>query len=137
MEHEKRSIDDYTRIMTDCLSAWNRADPELVASFYADELDYRDPTVPAGISTRKEFIAYLKLVFSVWPRQNWAPTHVMSHGKEGAFSIEYEFSIANDAATIRGSGMDRMEFTGGKISLNHVYLNADRWKVWIKRELTA
>lgn len=135
MEQKGHSVEDYTKIMRECLDAWNKADPELVSSYYTDDLDYRDPTVPEGIHGRKEFTDYLKLIFTVWPSQEWVPKNVFPHAREGAFSIDYTFRIANREKTITGTGMDRMEFRGDKVCLNHVYLNADRWKEWIKREL--
>jgi hypothetical protein len=128
-------IDARITIMKQCLEAWNRADADLVASFYTDDCDYRDPTVPAGIASRDDFIAYLKLIFKVWPSQSWVPKNVMPHTDEDAFTVDYDFRIANDRVSIKGQGMDRIEFRGDKIRLNHVYLNADRWKDWIGREL--
>lgn len=126
---------EYVKLMEQCLDAWNKSDPVLVASFYADDLDYRDPTVPEGIFRKADFIDYLKLIFKVWPIQEWTPLHVMPHAGVGSFSIEYEFRIGREGKEIRGRGMDRMEFKDDKIALNHVYLNADKWKEWISGEL--
>lgn len=126
---------DYIRLMKECLAAWNSADAEKTASFYAEDLDYRDPSVPEGIHGRADFIAYLKLLFRVWPRQEWKEKELMPHEKPGAFSISYDFSFGNDVAEIRGSGIDRMEFEGDKIKLNHVYLNALKFRDWIRHEL--
>jgi hypothetical protein len=128
---------EYVKLMEQCLDAWNTSDPALVASFYADDLDYRDPTVPEGIFRKDAFIDYLKLIFKVWPEQQWTPLQVMPHAETGDFSIEYEFRIAREGKEIRGRGMDRMEFRDDKISLNHVYLNADKWKDWIRDELKS
>ncbi len=135
MEKVKLTRDEYIRLMEGCLAAWNRADAEAVASFYSDTLDYRDPTVPGGISNKKDFIGYLKLIFRVWPEQQWVPKTIMQHADEGAFTIDYTFRIGNGKKSIGGNGMDRMEFEGDKVRLNHVYLNADKWKDWIKNEL--
>ena len=67
------TIETYTTILLNCIIAWNRADPEAVASYYTDVLDYRDPSVPAGITTKEDFIKYLKIMFHYWPRQEWVP----------------------------------------------------------------
>ncbi len=126
------------RLMEECLAAWNRADAEAVASYYCDEgLDYRDPTVPEGIRNRRDFVNYLNLIFKAWPQQQWTPKKTMPHEEEGVFSIEYTFRIANATKSLRGTGMDLMEIEGDRIRLNHVYLNADKWKEWIKNELKA
>ena len=135
MGKRKLSLDDYTTLMKNCLDAWNSADPEKVADYYTEDLDYRDPTVPDGIASRAEFIKYLKLIFKVWPIQEWVPRTVYPHAEDGSFSVDYEFKIANEKKTIRGRGIDRIVFRDDKIKLNHVYLNAEKWKEWISREL--
>jgi hypothetical protein len=129
------TIDEYSAIMRECLGAWNRANAELTASFYTDDADYRDPSIPGGVSNRADFIAYLKILFKVWPRQQWIPREIHPHLKAGSFSITYDFIFANDRAEIRGHGIDIMEFRGKKIALNHVYLNADSFRDWITQEL--
>jgi hypothetical protein len=129
------SLDDYSAIMKSCLEAWNKADAELVASYYCDNLEYRDPTVPQGIVNKNDFIKYLQQIFSVWPQQKWILKNVFPHNKKGSFSIDYDFRIANNTTSIQGWGIDRIEFSGDKVRLNHVYLNADNWKDWIKNEL--
>lgn len=132
MTEEKLSTDDYIEILKKCVAAWNRGDAEAVASFYTDDLDYRDPTVPDGITRKEDFINYLKLIFKVWPEQEWIGKTIMPHEKRGAFSVSYNFRFASGDKVIQGSGIDRIEFSGDRISLNHIYLNADRWREWIK-----
>src|SRR5688572_3416350 len=124
--------EDYIRLMTECLHAWNKADAIATASFYAENLDYRDPTVPEGIHTRERFIKYLKILFRMWPEQEWLGKKVLPHAEPGSFSVCYNFRFANKKKSIQGFGMDRMEFEGDKIKLNHVYLNAEKWPQWIK-----
>lgn len=135
MEKKRLSIEDYTKIIKNCMEAWSRADVVLVASYYADNLEYRDPMVSKGILNKEEFIKYLKAVFKMWPSQKWIPTKIMPHAVEGAFSVAYEFEFANDKTAIKGWGIDRTEFKDDKIILNHVYLNAEIWGKWITNEL--
>ncbi len=137
MEKTKLTLDDYTVIMNKCLEAWNRADPEKVAEYYTEDLEYRDPTVPEGIIGRDEFTKYLQLIFKVWPTQQWILRNIYPHAEEGSFSADYDFLIANAKKTIRGRGIDRLVFRGGRIRLNHVYLNAEKWKDWIRYELKS
>ncbi len=135
----RKSMDDtdhYVDIMKRCLDAWSSADAERVAFYYHDELEYMDPTVPRGIHGKEEFMKYLELIFKVWPVQSWILKNVFPHEVKGAFSIDYDFRIANDIVSIEGCGMDRMVFNGDKVILNHVFLNAGNWKEWIKIELS-
>ena len=118
--------------MAACLEAWNQSDAELTASFYAEHMDYRDPNTPDGIHSRADFVRYLKILFRKWPRQNWDNYHVMPHEMPACFSVSYRFEFGNDRTTVRGYGIDRIEFVGDKIALNHVYLNADLWSQWMR-----
>src|SRR4030042_997925 len=123
--------------MNDCIQAWNRAAPEAVASFYTDDLDYRDPSVPAGIASKEEFIKYLKVMFHVWPHQEWVPGEFFPHNKDGSLSGCYRFKIAHQNTEICGHAIDIIEFKGNKISRNYVYLNADKWNKWLKSEISG
>ncbi len=127
--------DDYAKILSECIQAWNRGDADAVASFYTDDLDYRDPSVPKGIRTKKDFVDYLRLMFSVWPEQQWLADKTYIHIDEAACTATYRFRIANDKVDITGIGADLIEFRGDKIHTNYVYLNADKWNSWLKKEL--
>lgn len=135
MEKVQMPSHDYVALMKRWLDAWNRADAEAVASFYADHFDYRDPVMPQGISNKEDFIKYLQLMFQVWPEQQWTSKNIIPYAGEGSFSADYDFRFANSRTAISGHGIDRIEFRGDKISLNHVYLNADKWKDWLRGEL--
>lgn len=121
------SAAEYTSLLEACLQAWNRADAEEVASFYAVQLDYRDPNVPEGLKTNAEFARYLRILFRKWPVQEWVPGEVFPHGRPWAFSVCYRFRFGDGKREIKGLGMDRIEFEGSKIRLNWVYLNAEGW----------
>ena len=123
----------YVSLMEGCVAAWNRSDAEATAAFYAEDLDYRDPNLPNGIHSREKFTKYLRILFRLWPEQQWTGKIILPHAKPGAFSISYNFRFANGRKSIQGFGIDRLEFEGDKIKLNHVYLNADQWPHWIKQ----
>ncbi len=135
MEVSKLSHDHYVSIIKASMAAWDKADAELVASYYCDDLDYRDPSIPQGIKNKTDFIKYLKLLFKMWPSQKWVLEHAYPHENDSTFSAEYSFQIANDKATIRGCGMDLIIFKGDKTCVNHVYLNAVKWNDWVVSEL--
>jgi len=126
------SIQEYEQIMKDWLAAWNRSNPVDVSSFYHDELEYRDPTVPGGIFLKAKLIIYLKMLFRKWPEQEWKDSNIMPHKENGLFSATYSFRIGNGKKSVQGVGMDLIEFNGEKIVRNYVYLNSDQWPEWIK-----
>jgi ketosteroid isomerase-like protein len=41
------------------LPAWTGNDPLRLASFYTEDLFYSDPTLPDGVTGKKDFIRYL------------------------------------------------------------------------------
>lgn len=108
---------------------------DAVASFYTDDLDYRDPSVPRGITGKAEFINYLKLLFGIWPKQSWILDHIYPHKENGSFTVDYTLEFANDKISIQGRGTDLIIFQGDKICVNHVYLNAQKWNGWVTTEL--
>jgi hypothetical protein len=135
MENKISNRERYITLIKDCLDAWNRADVEAVASFYSDDLDYRDPSVPLGIKNKTEFVKYLKLLFKIWPSQSWILDKVYSHTTEGSFNVDYTFRFANEKTSIIGKGIDLIIFKDDKVCVNHVYLNAAKWNDWITNEL--
>ena len=135
MENSKLSREHYVAFADAWLKAWSKADAELVASLYCDDIDYRDPSVPLGIKNKADFIQYLEVLFKAWPSQQWKLEHLYPHEENGSFSAEYSFQIANDKTAIRGRGMDLMVLKEDKICVNHVYLNADQWNSWVAAEL--
>jgi len=135
MENSKLSREHFIDITNAWLAAWSKADAQLVASLYCDDLEYRDPSVPQGIKNKADFIQYLELLFKAWPSQQWKLENLYPHEDRGAFSAEYSFQIANDKTTVRGRGMDLMVLKEDKVCINHVYLNADQWNGWIAAEL--
>ena len=136
MDTTQLNIDDYVKIFIDFIHAWNRTDPEAVASYYSDDFEYCDPSSGDRIRNKEQFIEYLKLIFQVWPHQEWTAGELYPHKKDGSFSGCYSFKISNGKTEIKGHGIDIVEFSGNKIRKNHVYLNADKWNRWLKSELS-
>ena len=119
----------YAELAEAWLAAWNQSDARAVASFYAEECDYRDPSVPNGIRTRAALERYLRLLFHRWPRQEWTLQQIMPHEERGQFSATYTFRFGNRKGTreVRGNGMDFIRFTGAEVAANWVFLNAEGW----------
>jgi hypothetical protein len=135
---ETRTLEqhEYQAIMEAWLDAWNRSDPQGVASFYHERCDYRDPTVPNGISSPAKMARYLRILFRHWPIQEWKDTTVYKHAKPSAFSVCCTFRFANDTKEVKGTGMDLIEFEGDKVSKNYVFLNAEKWPEWIEKDMS-
>lgn len=123
-------------IKKSCIDAWNKGDAKAVASYYTDDLEYRDPNVQEGIFDKATFIKYLKTIFKIWPRQDWQVDVIMPHAEKDVFSVSYRFLFGNKEKTIKGVGIDKVQLKDDKLHVNHVYLNADNWRDWIRYELS-
>lgn len=116
------------------LAAWNRSNAEAVSSFYAEKCDYRDPSVPDGITSRRDLFRYLRLLFRLWPEQNWSLKAIFPHEEPGSFSATYDFRFANARRQreVKGNGMDLIVFEGDLVRTNWVYLNGSGWADFVR-----
>lgn len=132
VQNTEYTLEDYQSFLQGIVNDWNKSDAKATASHYTEDLEYIDPNLPEGIHGRVRFMKYLKILFRLWPKQQWDGKITMPHQKPGCFSVSYDFMFANDKKTITGRGIDFIEFEGNLIRRNHVYLNADKWKDWIR-----
>ncbi|PJZ70885.1 hypothetical protein CH373_06370 [Leptospira perolatii] len=130
------TVQEYKTILEGFLEAWNRSDASSVASFYSEDCEYKDPNVPEGIFGKPALKRYLMLLFRRFPYQDWVLTELYPHSESGSFSACYRFTFANPKKGLefKGTGMDRIELEDGKVKLNWVFLNAEKWRNWIQEE---
>jgi hypothetical protein len=53
------------------LPAWTGNNPELLASFYADDAFYLDPAIPRGVQGKPALLAYFRKLLSRNPNWVW------------------------------------------------------------------
>ena len=61
MTFEGMTPEEARRFAERWLPAWTGNDPELLASFYADDAFYCDPAIPGGVSGREEGVCTVQM----------------------------------------------------------------------------
>lgn len=103
------------------LNAWHGNDPDLLASFYAEDAFYADPAVPAGISGIDEIRAYFGRLLAANPE--WVWSHERSVPLDGGF-LNYwvaEIPVGESAVTCRG--VCTVQLKQGLIQRNEVFFD--------------
>lgn len=118
---------DLERFCDEWLAAWTGGDVARLASYYAPDCVYSDPTKPAGIRGRDELARYLgkwlpEYAQMVWARRALYPT-------EGGFCVTWDARIPVAGSWIEERGMDVVLLDAdGKIARNEVYFDMTRWR---------
>jgi len=103
------------------LPAWTGNRPDLLASFYTDDLFYLDPTIPQGVSGKKAFVDYLSRLLGNNP--NWVWTHKTGVPLEGGFLNKWRLDAPVGDQTITCDGVCTVQFRGDLICRNEVYFD--------------
>jgi len=121
---KRLSQEDYIDMLDQYADAWNKASVDAVLACLADKFDYRDPNHVKGIMNKQAMRKYLVKFFKQFPKQDWRYTAKSPHKKANVFSICYDFCVtsADETQQITGAGMERIEFKGRKICLDHIYM---------------
>ena len=110
---------DIVQFNADWLQAWSDKDVERLLSFYADDADYIDPQVPAGIKGQDALRAYLTQLFAALPTTLYTPDEVWPI--DGGFCGRWYLDAGEGDAAARMRGFDYVQLRDGKISFNEVY----------------
>lgn len=109
------------RFNADWLAAWSDKDVERVVGFYAEDADYYDPHVPAGIKGHEALRAHLIGLFGALPRTIYTPDEVwpMTQGYCGRWYL----ALGEGDSVQRVRGFDFVQMRDGRISFNEVYVH--------------
>lgn len=104
------------------LPAWTGNDPELLASFYSEDVFYLDPAVPEGVSGKRALLAYFRRLLARNPA--WVWTHREGVPLEGGFLNKWHASIPVGSVTLEIDGVCSVQLDeAGKIRRNEVYFD--------------
>lgn len=108
-------------------SAWNSGDPDLVASFFADDGIYHASVGPDHLGKtyrgREEIRKGVQMFFERFPDGKFENLKVVVAGDIGTF--EWDF-IAKDASgqSVRTAGCDLLAFRGDQVVLKNAFRKA-------------
>lgn len=109
------------------LRAWSEKDVEALLGFYADDVLYQDPQVPAGVRGHAALRAYLIGLFAATPPMRYDPDETWPIA--GGYCGRWLCTIAlPDGGRRYLRGFDLVLLEGDRIALNEVYthtLDAD------------
>lgn len=103
------------------LPAWTGNQPDELLAFYTEDVFYRDPAVPAGLSGRKAFREYLGKLLANNP--DWIWTHEDSVPLESGFLNKWRLRAPVGNKVIECTGVCTVQFLRGLISRNEVYFD--------------
>ena len=103
------------------LPAWTGNDPELLASFYTEDVFYSDPQVPGGVEGREALTAYFAALLGRFPDWEWTNTRVVP--LEGGFLNYWHASIPVGGTVLETDGVCTVQLRDGLIARNEVYFD--------------
>jgi len=105
------------------LDAWTGNRPDRLIEFYAeDELFYRDPAHPGGITDRGELRAYFGELLAAFPDWEWDREELFP--VDPGFFLKWRVSMVREGETVHQVGLDIVFLNDeGKIWRNEVYFN--------------
>ena len=104
------------------LPAWTGNNPELLASFYADDAFYLDPAIPRGVQGKPALLAYFRKLLSRNP--NWVWKQIEGIPMEGGFLNKWLAHIPVGEKVLEVVGVCFVQLCAeGKIKRNEVYFD--------------
>jgi hypothetical protein len=103
------------------LPAWSGNRPELLASFYSDDVFYCDPAIPQGVRGRAALLAYFRKLLARYP--DWVWTQRGSIPLEHGFLNLWHASIPTGKRRLELDGVCTVQLRQGLIYSNQVYFD--------------
>mgnify|MGYP000982667463 FL=1 len=104
------------------LPAWSGNNPELLASFYAEDVFYLDPGIPDGVKGKANLLAYYRKLLANNP--NWVWTQIEGIPLEDGFLNKWRAEIPVGSVTLEIVGVCLVQLDdAGKIRRNEVYFD--------------
>ena len=103
------------------LPAWTGNRPELLVSFYTDDVFYCDPAIPQGVRGREQLLAYFRKLLGRNPE--WVWTHRGSVPLADGFLNLWHAAIPAGATVVEIDGVCTAQLRDGLIYRNEVYFD--------------
>ena len=114
------------------LPAWSGNNPELLASFYAEDAFYLDPGIPGGVKGKSELLLYFRKLLANNP--HWVWTQIEGIPLEDGFLNKWLAKIPVGSVTLEIVGVCLVQLDrAGKIRRNEVYFDRTQLSAEISR----
>ena len=106
----------------DWLPAWSGNNPDLLASFYSDDVVYLDPGIPDGVKGKAALLAYFRKLLANNP--NWVWSQIEGIPLQDGFLNKWLAKIPVGSKTLEIVGVCFVQLDqAGKIRRNEVYFD--------------
>jgi ketosteroid isomerase-like protein len=111
---------DIAQFNRDWLAAWSDKDVPKLLEFYSNDVQYRDPAVPQGLTGQAALKTYLTQLFANTPPMRYEPETVWPI--EGGFCGRWYCTIdLGNGKQSQMRGFDLCRIENGRIVENEVY----------------
>jgi hypothetical protein len=121
MEFQALDAEAARRFAERWLPAWTGNRPELLVSFYDEDVFYCDPAIPHGVRGRDALLAYFTKLLARNPA--WVWTHRGSIPLEHGFLNLWHASIPADGRRLELDGVCTVQLRDGRIYSNQVFFD--------------
>src|SRR5690606_21811822 len=112
-------MNDLEKFCQSWLESWTGNNPDLLISFYSDDVYYRDPARPNGLKGREELYSYFKKLLAKNPNWIWKPLEVIPTSI--GFTLKWRAQISVGAKEVQVEGLDIVQVEDTKIIRNEVF----------------
>lgn len=101
------------------LATWTGNQPEKLIGFYTDDVYYRDPARPHGITGKQDLFVYFQKLLAKYP--DWLWSIVETFPVKNGFILKWQ--AQKNSAAEKFFGLDIVELRDDKIMRNEVYFD--------------
>jgi SnoaL-like protein len=113
--------DEARRFAERWLPAWSGNRPELLVSYYTDDVFYSDPATRSGVRGREQLLAYFRKLLARNP--DWVWTQRASIPLADGFLNEWHASVPAGDAKVEIDGVCTVQLRSGLIYRNEVFFD--------------
>ena len=114
------------------LPAWTGNNPELLASFYSEDVFYLDPAIPGGVKGKPALLGHFRKLLAYNP--DWVWTQIEGIPLDQGFLNKWLARIPVGATVLDVVGVCLVQLDAeGKIARNEVYFDRSRLLTEIER----
>lgn len=110
------------KFLNQWLAKWSGNKPQELLAFYHEDIFYRDPAFPQGLSGKEALGKYLVKLLARNPEWRWELTH-FDQVNEERYYVKWKAVIPVGDETTVEEGLDLLEIKDGLILRNEVYFD--------------
>lgn len=118
------TMDEIIEFCDRWLKSWTGNQPDELIRFYSEEIFYRDPAYPNGITNRQKLLEYFTKLLAKNPAWVWKREETIK--TEKGFVLKWRAEIPKGTEIVTEFGLDIVELSNNLIVRNEVYFDPSR-----------